>query len=217
MPHRGWCAGVATLSHGGSVLKPSCHRKDPPCAISSPPQLLAEVLRPATDDAPRPSITPATSLAGEARESPFASDVRRDSREHALGELDEPVRVSPLVVVPRDDLQLRSVHDGRERRIEDRRVRGLDDVGRDERLLAVAQNAGELADVGRAAKNALTSATDVGRSTSTVRSTSEPVGTGTRTAKPWSLPASAGTTRPIAFAAPVEVGTRLAAAARARR
>ena len=37
-----------------SVLKPSCHRQDPPCAMCPPPQLLAEVLRPATDDAPRP-------------------------------------------------------------------------------------------------------------------------------------------------------------------
>ena len=44
-------------------------------------------------------------------------------REHPLGELDEPARVAPLVVVPGDDLDLGAVDDARQRRVEDRRVR----------------------------------------------------------------------------------------------
>ena len=39
---------------------------------------------------------------------------RRHRGEHALGELDEPGRVAPLVVVPRDDLHLRPVDDARQ-------------------------------------------------------------------------------------------------------
>ena len=140
-----------------------------------------------------------------------------DRDEHALHEIDEPVRVAPLVVVPGHDLHLRPVDHRRQPCIEDRRERRLDDVGRDERLLAVAEDAGELARSARSRRGSFTSSTVVGRSTSTVRSTSDPVGTGTRTAKPWSFPASSGMTSPTALAAPVVVGTRLQAAARARR
>ena len=43
--------------------------------------------------------------------------------QHALRELDEPVRVAPLVVVPGDDLHLSTINHHRQRRVEDRRVR----------------------------------------------------------------------------------------------
>src|SRR5436190_5564422 len=68
---------------------------------------------------------------------PGAPLADRDRRQHLLRELDEPCRIAPLVVVPGNDLDLRAVDDGRQARVEDRRVLGLDRVARDERLLAV--------------------------------------------------------------------------------
>ena len=73
------------------------------------------------------------------------SGADRNRDEHALDEVDEAVRVAPLVVVPRDDLDLRAVDDGRETGVEDRRERGAHDVARHERLLAVAEDARERA------------------------------------------------------------------------
>ena len=92
-----------------------------------------------------------------AAQAPLAvssSDVRGHRHEHALGELDEPVRVAPLVVVPGDDLHLGAVDHHRQRRVEDRRVRRPDDVGRDERLLAVAEDAQRARRGRRAARRA---------------------------------------------------------------
>ena len=142
----------------------------------------------------------------------------RRRHEHALSELDEPVRVAPLVVVPRDDLHLRAVDDRRQRRVEDRRVRRPDDVASRRaapRCSAGCPRARRRPRAPRRARSPRRPSS--ARAASIVRSTSEPVGTGTRTAKPCSLPSSSGITRPIAFAAPVDVGTRFAAAARARR
>ena len=90
------------------------------------------------------------------------------------------------------------------------------DVGRDERIVGVAEEAVEAA-AGRAAERlvdlllrrlAREPDDEVGY---------RPVGTGARTEMPSTLPFSSGMTSPIAFAAPVEVGIRLIAAARARR
>ena len=47
------------------------------------------------------------------------------------------VGVAPLVVVPGDDLHHRPVHHRRQLRVDDRGVRRLDDVGRDDRVLGV--------------------------------------------------------------------------------
>ena len=66
---------------------------------------------------------PATALAQEARGPSVGSHVCRHSGRDELGELHETVRVAPLVVVPRDDFDLGLVDDGRQRRVEDRRVR----------------------------------------------------------------------------------------------
>src|SRR6476469_6669829 len=72
----------------------------------------------------------------------------RDGYVDALRELDQPARVAPLVVVPGEHLDLGAAGHEREARVEDRRVRGLDDVGRDQRILAVGEDAAELAFVG---------------------------------------------------------------------
>ena len=59
------------------------------------------------------------------------------------GELDEAVRVAPLVVVPGEHLHLRPVDDHRRERVDDRRARVVLVVDRDERPLLVAEDAGE--------------------------------------------------------------------------
>ena len=132
-------------------------------------------------------------------------------------EIDEPVRVAPLVVVPADDLHGRpitivdsesNVHDaGRPH-----------DVGGDDRVLGVDELAGERAPLrGRAERLVDRLDRDVARARSRRgRSPSRP-GTGTRIAMPSSLPLRCGRTSPAAFAAPVDVGMMLTAAARARR
>src|SRR3954452_4939066 len=51
--------------------------------------------------------------------------------ENALGKVDHPIRIAPLVVVPGDDLHELLVDHHRERRVEDRGVRRRDDVARD--------------------------------------------------------------------------------------
>ena len=76
-----------------------------------------------------------------------ASDRVGDGHEHALRELGEPGRVAPLVVVPGDDLDLCPACDEREAGVEDRREPRLDHVRRDERLVAVLEDPGQL--VGR--------------------------------------------------------------------
>ena len=59
-----------------------------------------------------------------------------------LDQVDDPVRVAPLVVVPGDDLaRSRRRSAAVSWRVEDRRVRVADDVGRDQRLLAVLEDA----------------------------------------------------------------------------
>ena len=61
--------------------------------------------------------------------------------QRALDQVDDPVRVAPLVVVPGDDLDHRAVHDRGQRPIDDRRRRVLDDVGGDDRVLGVLEDA----------------------------------------------------------------------------
>ena len=72
----------------------------------------------------------------------------RRARQHPLGQVDDAVRVAPLVVVPGDDLHELAVDHHRQRRVEDRRVRRGDDVGRDDRVLVVLEDALEAARVG---------------------------------------------------------------------
>ena len=60
------------------------------------------------------------------------------------GQVDQPVRVAPLVVVPADDLDLVADH-LRQARVEDARRRVGDDVGADDRVLGVGQDALERA------------------------------------------------------------------------
>ena len=57
-----------------------------------------------------------------------------------LGQLDQPARVAPLVVVPGDHLHERAVGDHRELRVEHRRVGRLVDVGRDDRVVRVVDD-----------------------------------------------------------------------------
>ena len=60
--------------------------------------------------------------------------------EDLAGELDAAVRVSPLVVVPGEDLDHVALEHHRLARVEDRRVRVADDVGRDDRVLGVGED-----------------------------------------------------------------------------
>src|SRR5687768_3701090 len=79
---------------------------------------------------------------------PSVSRVRRvmglslEALGHVLGQVDETVGVAPLVVVPAGDLDEVAADVG-ERRVEDRRVRVVHDVARDDRVLVVLQVAGE--------------------------------------------------------------------------
>src|SRR4051795_1609505 len=75
-----------------------------------------------------------------------SSSVR--THEHLLGELHTPVGVAPLVVVPRDDLDEVALEHRGQLGVVDRAVAGLHDVGGDQRLVGVAQDAGEGARVG---------------------------------------------------------------------
>src|SRR4051794_21846132 len=63
--------------------------------------------------------------------------------EDLLRQLHDAVRVAPLVVVPGHDLHEPALEDHRQRCVEDRRVRGLDDVGGDDRVGAVLQDPGQ--------------------------------------------------------------------------
>src|SRR5690606_40242986 len=65
-----------------------------------------------------------------------------------LGQVHETVRVAHLVVVPGQDLH-QVAHRHRESGVEDRAVRRADDVGADQRLLAVGEHTGERALRGR--------------------------------------------------------------------
>ena len=69
---------------------------------------------------------------------------RLTSARDLLEEIGDPGRVAPLVVVPGDHLDRASLasQDHRRERVEDRRVRIADDVARDDRVLAVLQDAG---------------------------------------------------------------------------
>jgi hypothetical protein len=69
-----------------------------------------------------------------------------------LGEVDEAAGVAPFVVVPGDGFELGAAGDEREAGVKDGAVGGLDDVGGDERLLAVGEDAGEGAVVGAVAE-----------------------------------------------------------------
>ena len=68
-------------------------------------------------------------------------DRRRLRLEHLRGQLDAAVRVAPLVVVPGDHLDQPPVDHHRLAGVEDRRVRVLDDVGGDDRVLGVGEDA----------------------------------------------------------------------------
>ena len=67
----------------------------------------------------------------------YALNCGRQRRADLRHEVDEPARVAPLVVVPAEDLDHVPVHH-RQLAVEDRRVRRVLDVGRDERLVGVA-------------------------------------------------------------------------------
>src|SRR4051794_13570215 len=68
-----------------------------------------------------------------------SSSVR--THQHLLRELYAAVRVTPLVVVPGDDLDEVALQDARQQRVEDRRVRVADDARGDDRVIRVAQDA----------------------------------------------------------------------------
>ncbi len=61
------------------------------------------------------------------------------SSQQPLHEVSDAVGVSPLVVVPGDDLDHRPVHHRSQLRVEDRRRRVLDDVRGDDRILGVEE------------------------------------------------------------------------------
>src|SRR4051794_3117888 len=64
-----------------------------------------------------------------------------------LGKVHDAVRVAPLVVVPGADLH-QIADDHRHPGVEDRRVRRLDDVARDDRVLGVREDSLKVAGVG---------------------------------------------------------------------
>src|SRR3954454_8591328 len=68
--------------------------------------------------------------------------------EDLLRQLCDAVRVAPLVVVPGDDLHEPALDHHRQRGVEDRGVRRLDDVRRDDRVLVVLEDPGQVAAVG---------------------------------------------------------------------
>ena len=90
--------------------------------------------------------------------------LRTADREEAttFGQVDEPARVAPLVVVPAEDLHHRSVRH-RQLAVEDARVRRVHDVGRDERIVRVARGCRRAGRVGAARKASLTSSTVTSR------------------------------------------------------
>ena len=141
---------------------------------------------------------------------------RAPSAEQLADQVDQPARVSPLVVVPAEDLDARPVHH-RELAVEDARERAAVDVRRDDGILRVLQDPGEVA-LGSSPKRIVDL---VDRRLAPERDDEvgerATVATGARTEMPSTFPWSSGRTRPIAFAAPVVVGIRLMAAARARR
>ena len=103
----------------------------------------------------------------------------RDARPRTTVEVDEAVGVAPLVVVPGDDLDLVADHLG-EAGVEDARGRVGDDVGGDDRVLGVLEDALELRPSAAALIAALTSSTVTSGEAVKVRSVAEPVGIGTR-------------------------------------
>ena len=150
-----------------------------------------------------PSTSPrSSSVRSVTATSGGAASRRPDER----GEVDEAVRVAPLVVVPADRLD-DVAHHHRGARVERARRRAADDVAGDDRVLGVDELAGERAarrappGTPRSPRRLVTS-----RETVATRSVTDPSGTGTRIAMPSSLPFRCGSTRPVAFAAPVEVG-----------
>ena len=88
------------------------------------------------------------------RPSPRRLSGSRGLRPTIAGQLDEPVRVAPLVVVPGVDLRLGAGDDHRRERVDDRRTRVVHVVDADERPLLVAEDAGERA-LGRRAQQAV--------------------------------------------------------------
>ena len=120
--------------------------------------------------------------------------VRSVSHSSFCDEVDDAVRVAPLVVVPGDDLDHRPVHHRGQLGVDDRGGRVPDDVRGDDRVLGVLEDALAAGPSAAAFSAALISSMVVSRSASTVRSTTLPVGTGARTAKPLSLPLSSGIT-----------------------
>src|SRR3954454_22987324 len=80
--------------------------------------------------------------------SPRSSSVRK--LEDLLDQVGEAVGVAPLVVVPADHLHQRAVEDRGEAAVDDRGVGVGDDVGGDDRVLGVLQDAREVTGVGLA-------------------------------------------------------------------
>ena len=94
---------------------------------------------------PRFDVSLSCSVSVAGARSLTGSTLHQHGGKHPLGQFHEPVRVAPLVVVPGDDFDLGAVHDRGQRRVEDRGEGRLDDVGRDDRLFAVGEDAGERA------------------------------------------------------------------------
>ena len=72
---------------------------------------------------------------------------------HLLDQVDDAVRVAPLVVVPRDELDEVVVEGDARLRVDDRRVRVGDEVGRDDVLVGVPEDAGDALSGGRGRRN----------------------------------------------------------------
>ena len=146
-----------------------------------------------------------------------AAPVTSKSHSATLGDIPcqihDPVRVHPLVIIPRHDLDHIAVNHKRRQRIHDRRAGILAEIDGDQRLLRITQD-----DVVRRVLNAaFTSALVTCLFSSATKSTMETVGVGTRIAIPVNLPFSSGITLATASAAPVVVGMMDCAAALARR
>ena len=163
----------------------------------------------------KPAITSPPSFRSSAYSLP-SSDCALHLR-HVGDQIEDAVRVSPLVVVPRQDLVHVRVDRARERRVEDRGVRVAVEVDGDELLVAVRQDV-----LQRSVRRVAQDLVDLVRARALSRS-----GTSGRRARrsasargrrmPSNFPFSSGSTRPIAFAAPVVVGIIDSAAARPRR
>jgi hypothetical protein len=144
---------------------------------------LTEPLR--SDEMMEPSGAPLPRLIGA------SSKVTAD--EHA--QLGKAVRVSPLIVLPAQDLG-ESVIGHRERGARDARRRGADDVCRDERHFRVLERVAGRSPLRRGTEYSVHPATEAGSVRRATKSVIEPSGTGTRSDAPSKRRSSDGRTMP---------------------